>query len=74
MPVYNCEKTIKIAIDSILNQSFKEFELIIIDDGSSDRTVDIINDFNDPRIFLYKNKTNKTIVFDTMGLQAKNVP
>jgi len=43
MPVYNGEKYLNIAINSILNQSFTNFELIIIDDASTDKSVEIIN-------------------------------
>ena len=52
MPVYNCEKFLKKAIDSILNQTFDNFEYIIINDGSTDNTSNIINSYNDKRIKL----------------------
>ena len=45
MPVYNAEKFIKQSIDSILNQSHKDFELVIIDDGSTDKTSDYIQSY-----------------------------
>ena len=44
IPVYNGEKTIRETIESVLAQTFTDFELIIIDDGSSDRTVEIIEE------------------------------
>lgn len=50
MPVYNGAKFIGRAINSILNQSYKEFEFLIVDDGSTDNTKAIIHSFNDPRI------------------------
>jgi len=50
MPVYNCENYIANAIDSILNQSFQNFELIIIDGGSDDNTLRIIHGYKDKRI------------------------
>jgi glycosyltransferase involved in cell wall biosynthesis len=52
MPVYNCELYINEAVDSILNQTYSDFEFIIIDDASSDATVSIIKKYNDPRIQL----------------------
>ena len=50
MPVYNCEKTLAQAIRSILLQTFQDWELLIIDDGSADNTVGIAQGFGDPRI------------------------
>ena len=50
MPIYNAEKYIKKSIESILNQSYKNFELIIIDDGSNDNSKNIIKKYNDIRI------------------------
>ncbi len=52
MPVYDCEEYVQAAIDSILGQSFRDFEFIIIDDGSKDRTPDIVKAAaaRDPRI------------------------
>jgi len=53
IPVHNGEKTIQETINSILDQTFTDFELIIINDGSSDRTVEIIGNNPDSRIKLY---------------------
>lgn len=50
LPVYNSEKYIKKAIESVLTQTFSDFELIIVNDGSTDATSDIINSFDDERI------------------------
>ncbi|MBS7231902.1 glycosyltransferase family 2 protein [Flavobacterium psychroterrae] len=58
MPVYNCELYIKEAVDSILNQTFSDFEFIIIDDASSDATVSIIKAYDDPRIQLIQKPQN----------------
>ncbi|MDR1503608.1 MAG: glycosyltransferase [Prevotella sp.] len=58
MPVRNGEKYIKEAIDSILKQSFIDFELLIIDDGSTDNTISIIKTYSDSRIRLIKQKPN----------------
>ena len=50
---YNSEKYIQGALNSLINQSFKDFEIILIDDGSVDNTISIIQSFNDPRIKLF---------------------
>ncbi len=62
MPAYNAENFIFEAIQSILNQTFTNFEFIIINDGSVDKTESIIKKFNDPRIVYVKNDINKNIV------------
>ena len=61
IPVYNCERTIQKAIKSVLVQSFSDYELLIYDDGSSDNTINIIEEFSDPRIRLFKDGSNKGI-------------
>ncbi|MBX0332352.1 glycosyltransferase [Pontibacter sp. HSC-14F20] len=58
MPVYNAGKFLAEAIDSILQQTFREFEFIIIDDGSNDNSVAIIQSYDDSRIRLYLNEAN----------------
>ena len=60
MPAYNAEKYLDKSITSILGQSFKDFEFIIIDDGSKDKTKQILNKFKskDKRIKLIFNKKN----------------
>jgi len=63
MPNYNCEKYIAKAIDSILNQTFTDFEFIIIDDGSTDNSWNIIQEYakKDERIVAVRNDENLKI-------------
>jgi glycosyltransferase involved in cell wall biosynthesis len=63
MSVYNDEKYIGEAIESILNQTYKNFEFIIIDDASKDKSLDIIKKYakKDKRIIILKNKANLKI-------------
>ena len=58
MPVYNGEKYLAEAMDSILNQSFTDFEFLIINDGSTDQSVKIIESYQDSRIRLIHNEKN----------------
>ncbi len=58
MPAYNAEKYIAEAIDSILGQTFGDFEFIILNDCSKDRTEEIILSYDDPRIVYVKNEEN----------------
>ena len=59
MSVFNNEKTVKAAIESILNQEFEHFEFLIIDDCSSDNTLEILEEYKyDERVKVYKNNKN----------------
>jgi glycosyltransferase involved in cell wall biosynthesis len=64
MSVYNAELYLKEAIESILNQTYKEFEFIIINDGSTDNSLAIIKDYSnhDSRIILI-NRENKGLIY-----------
>ena len=57
IPAYNAEQTIQETVQSVLKQTFSDFEIIVIDDGSSDRTSDIVGEIADPRLkcFSYAN-------------------
>ena len=73
MPVYNGEKYLKEAIESILNQTFKDFEFLIINDGSTDNSVKIIQSFNDLRIRLIHNESNIGLIKTlNKGLKLSN--
>lgn len=63
LPAYNCEKYIGKAIQSILQQTLFDFELIIINDGSTDNTDSIIHEFKDQRIVYQKNAENKGLIY-----------
>uniref|UniRef100_UPI004048422E glycosyltransferase family 2 protein n=1 Tax=Algoriphagus sp. TaxID=1872435 RepID=UPI004048422E len=63
MPVYNAGEYLQDAIDSILNQSYKDFEFIIINDGSVDNSESIILNYTDKRIRYISNETNRGIVY-----------
>lgn len=61
MAVFNCEKTVSAAIDSVLNQTYDNWELIICDDCSSDNTLKIVNHYNNlypDKIKVIRNETN----------------
>ncbi|KRD07467.1 hypothetical protein ASE21_18450 [Flavobacterium sp. Root901] len=63
LPVYNCEKYIRESIESVLNQTFEDFELLIIDDCSTDSTVAIIENFDDSRINLIRKEKNTGLIY-----------
>lgn len=73
MPTYNGERFLRPAIESILGQSFRDFELLVIDDGSADRTPTILREFaaQDDRITVLTNPRNQGIAVATnRGLAA----
>ncbi|NJL89874.1 MAG: glycosyltransferase [Coleofasciculaceae cyanobacterium SM2_1_6] len=70
IPVYNGEKTIQETIESVLAQTFTDFELIIIDDGSSDRTVEIIEEIIKKSIKENLDQRIRLYSFTNKGLSA----
>jgi glycosyltransferase involved in cell wall biosynthesis len=61
IPVYNREAYLGDAIDSILAQTLTDFELLVIDDGSTDRSCEVAQSYDDPRIRLVRNRSNMGI-------------
>lgn len=59
LTAYNREAMVGAAIESLLAQSFRDFEIIVVDDGSADRTVEVIKGFDDPRVRLIEHGQNK---------------
>lgn len=59
LPTYNRAAVVAKAIDSVLKQTYQAFEIIIVDDGSIDKTEDIVNSYKDERIIYIKHKRNK---------------
>ena len=63
IPTYNCAKYIVPAIKSVLAQKYADYELLILDDGSTDNTEEIISKISDSRVVYLKNSSNKGIVY-----------
>ena len=74
MPIYNSEKYLKEAIDSVLNQSFKDFELICINDGSTDNSPEILENYRkkDKRIKIINQKNQGLSAARNKGLKNSN--
>lgn len=69
LPVFNAEQFVEDCIRSILNQSLQDFELIIVNDGSTDRSEEFIKRFNDPRLKLFSKKNEGIVKALNFGLQ-----
>lgn len=65
MPVYNAEKYIDKAVESILNQTYQNIELIIVEDASTDDTYQVISRYTDSRIKVFCNEINRGIAYST---------
>lgn len=63
LPVYNCERFISLAIESILNQTYRNIELIIINDGSNDKTLDIVNGYSYDSRLKIVSRENRGLVY-----------
>ena len=72
IPVYNGKKYIKKCLDSVINQTKKELEIIVINDGSTDKTEDIINSYNDSRIKYFKNTNHGIGYTRNYGISKSN--
>lgn len=71
MPVYNGARYLKEAINSILNQTFKDFELVILNDASNDASKEIILSFQDTRIRYIENEQNRGLSFSRNRLLSE---
>lgn len=70
MPVYNRGDCVLQAVNSVLAQTYSNFELVVIDDGSTDNTQELLKTVSDQRVKLLKNSTNKGVSFSrNLGLQ-----
>jgi glycosyltransferase involved in cell wall biosynthesis len=69
VPAYNAEKTIKATVDSVLNQSFSDLELIVVNDGSKDSTLDVLSNIKDPRLKVFSHSNSGPQISRNRGIQ-----
>ncbi len=72
IPLYNKEPYIAATIESVLNQTYKDFEIIIVNDGSTDRSIDIVNGFSDYRITIITQKNQGLSSARNTGIKHSN--
>jgi len=71
---YNAELTLGAAINSVLNQSRRDFELVVVDDGSQDDTASIVQRFKDPRLRLLRQPNGGTASARNLGIEQSTAP
>jgi len=72
-PFFNRAETLEKAINSVLSQSFKDFEYILVNDGSSDNSIQVVRSFSDPRIRLLGHEKNKGVAYSrNVGIKASS--
>lgn len=69
VPVYNKSRYLKDCIDSILAQSHTDFEIIAINDGSTDSSLDILNSYNDPRLKIVSVRNGGVSIARNLGIE-----
>jgi len=74
MPAFNAEKYISFAVRSVLSQTVSDIELVVVDDGSADHTVEVVKSFEDPRVRLIRVERNQGVAaaLDEGVLEAKS--
>ncbi|NJL36223.1 MAG: glycosyltransferase [Leptolyngbyaceae cyanobacterium RM2_2_4] len=68
-PAYNAEKTIKRTVKSVLDQTFSDLELIVINDGSKDSTLDILSNIKDPRLKVFSHSNSGPQISRNRGIK-----
>lgn len=74
LPVYNQQRYVRAAINSILTQTYRDFELLVVDDGSTDETPRIVASIDDSRLRLIRNPHNGFIAALKTGIEAARAP
>lgn len=68
IPTYNRSQLLKLAVQSILDQSFSDFEIVVVDDGGTDNTEEMINSLGDLRIDYYRIANSERGASEITGL------
>jgi len=69
MPVFNAEETLPECLQSILSQTFQDFELIVVNDNSTDQSMEVLQSYDDPRVRIFDNKQKGIVSALNLGLQ-----
>src|SRR5690606_35592492 len=72
IPLYNKERHIKSTIESVLAQTFQDFEIIIVNDGSTDNSEALVNSISDPRIKYFKQENKGVSTARNFGIEKSS--
>jgi glycosyltransferase involved in cell wall biosynthesis len=72
LPAYNTASTIRDAVESVLGQTCQEFELVVVDDGSTDGTADVLNTFDDHRLRVIRQENRGAAAARNVGIAASS--
>lgn len=70
IPLYNKEKSVTSTVESVLNQTYSHFELIIVNDGSTDNSLEVVKQFDDPRIRIIEKENGGVSSARNVGIKA----
>ena len=74
IPLYNKENYIKQTLESVLCQTFQDFEIVVVDDGSTDDGVEVVKSLSDDRIILYQQPNKGASSARNYGVQVSSSP
>ena len=69
IPLYNKANFVRKTIESILNQTFTGFEIVVVNDGSTDNSLDVVNEISDPRIRIFTKENGGVSVARNFGIE-----
>lgn len=72
VPTYNCGQLISWTMESLLNQNYPDFEIVIVDAGSDDKTIEIVKGYRDDRVFVYTVSNNQRYEMLNKGISQTN--
>ena len=72
IPAFNAEMYIEDCLNSVINQTYQNIEIIVVNDGSTDLTLELVNSFNDPRIILINQENKGCSASKNQGLRIAN--
>lgn len=74
IPVYNKEKFVKNTLDTVLNQTFQNYEIIVVNDGSTDNSLEILRTINDPRLKIFSQENQGAAASRNKGMEKAIAP